>query len=245
MLRIRKRLNAEWKVLRGHNAAAVLPRLNPIIRGWAAYYRIGVSSEAFHALDTHMWRLAYKWAKRSHANKPRSWIIQRYFGPFAKSRQDQWVFGDRDSGAYLLKFSWTSIVRHQMVLGAASPDDATLANYWANRRRKRTPPLNQGTLAVLHKQHGRCPLCGDFLLHADREPQSPKEWEQWITATQRSITRQYIVAHGRNGTPGGFHLIHAGCQRRETSTDSAAQRSPRAHRGLPEPCAATSGTHGS
>jgi RNA-directed DNA polymerase len=36
------------------------------------------------------------------------------------------VFGDRISGAYLLKFSWTKIVRHQLVKGRASPDDPAL-----------------------------------------------------------------------------------------------------------------------
>jgi hypothetical protein len=33
------------------------------------------------------------------------------------------VFGDRANGTYLPKFSWTEIVRHVMVKGAASPDD--------------------------------------------------------------------------------------------------------------------------
>ena len=32
------------------------------MRGWAAYYRTVVSSEAFSALDDYMWRLTYKWA---------------------------------------------------------------------------------------------------------------------------------------------------------------------------------------
>ena len=80
-----------------------------------------MSSEVFNALDSHLWRLTYKWAKLSHPNKPKRWIVARYFGTFNPARQDRWVFGDRDSGAYLLKFAWTKIVRHQMVKGRASP----------------------------------------------------------------------------------------------------------------------------
>ncbi len=53
--------------LRGANARAVIKRLNPIIRGWAAYYRGAVSSETFRALDGHLWRLAFKWAVFSHS----------------------------------------------------------------------------------------------------------------------------------------------------------------------------------
>ena len=36
--RIRKRLATEMRVLRGSNVMAVLAKLGPIVRGWAAYY---------------------------------------------------------------------------------------------------------------------------------------------------------------------------------------------------------------
>ncbi|MFE4886784.1 group II intron maturase-specific domain-containing protein, partial [Streptomyces sp. NPDC056701] len=137
--RIRKRLAAEVKVLRGANAEAVIHKLNPIIRGWAAYYRSAVSSRIFHALDAYVWKLVYKWATHTHPNKSKHWVTARYFGMFNKARRDRWVFGDRDSGRYLTKSSWTKIVRHQMVKGTSSVDDPALANYWAERRRKHKP----------------------------------------------------------------------------------------------------------
>ncbi len=98
-------------------------KVQPDREGWSAYYRTVVSSEIFTALDNYMWKLAYKWAKHSHSNKPKRWISSKYFGRFNKARRDRWVFGDRDSGAYLLKFSRTKIVPHQLVKGRASPDD--------------------------------------------------------------------------------------------------------------------------
>jgi hypothetical protein len=107
--RIRGRLRAELRSLRGANAQAVIARLNPIIRGWSAYYRTVVSSHTFTALDHYLWKLTYKWAKHSHANKPARWIVRRYFGKFCTPRNDRWVFGDRDSGAYLPRFAWTKI----------------------------------------------------------------------------------------------------------------------------------------
>ncbi len=58
--RIRERLRTELRSLRGTNAQAVIKRLNPIIRGWAAYYRTQVSSEVFGSLDTYLWRLNRK-----------------------------------------------------------------------------------------------------------------------------------------------------------------------------------------
>jgi RNA-directed DNA polymerase len=96
-----------------------------------------VAAEVFSALDSHVWQLTYKWARHTHPKKPKRWIVSRYFGNYSKSRNDRWVFGDRDSGAYLVKASWTKIVRHIMVRGRASPDDPTLTRYWASRQQTR------------------------------------------------------------------------------------------------------------
>ena len=217
--RIRSRLSNEMRRLRGANAAAVLTTIVPITRGWTAYYRGAVSKQVFSRLDDHMWKLTYKWAKYSHANKPKTWIVKRYFGQFHPARRDRWVFGDRTSGAYLPKLAWTKIVRHQMGPGRASPDDPALAQYWADRRRKRPPPLDGSTLRLIRTQQGRCPLCRDYLLHADREPASPQEWEQWLTGTRKAITKQNLVANGRNDTPDEIRLVHVSCHRRTTKVD--------------------------
>jgi RNA-directed DNA polymerase len=81
--RIRARLTAEMKTLRGCNAQMVLIQLNPIIRGWSAYYRHAVSARVFNELDEHVWKLTYKWAKFSHPHKSKHWIMSRYFGRFS------------------------------------------------------------------------------------------------------------------------------------------------------------------
>src|SRR3954447_23364215 len=70
----------------------------------------------------------------------RAWIVNRYFGRFHPTRQDRWLFGDRDTGACLTRLSWTPIRRHQQVKADASPDDPALASYWQQRRRRRMPP---------------------------------------------------------------------------------------------------------
>jgi RNA-directed DNA polymerase len=215
--RHRKRFAAEMLALRGANAEAVTARLNPIIRGWSTYYRGVVSSKEFSKLDSYVWKLTYKWAKYGHSNKSKHWVVNRYFGSFNKSRRDRWVFGDRSSGIYLLKHSWTKIVRHQLVPGRASPDDPTLAEYWAKRQQRKTPPLADVSLRQLKAQHGRCPLCDAPLLLADHEPQSPEEWEQWLMVTRKAARRDAITTERRTGTPDepvAFHLVHADCRRR-------------------------------
>jgi RNA-directed DNA polymerase len=214
--RIRARLTAEMRALRGHNAQMVLIRLNPIIRGWSAYYRHFVSARVFNALDYHVWKLTDKWARFTHPHKGRRWIVSRYFGAFHPSRQDRWVFGDRDSGAYLVKFAWTKITRHTLVKGWASPDDPALTDYWTARRRRGQLPLDRVRSRLVRVQRGRCPLCGQLLLHAETQPRHPDEWQQWITATAKAIRRQAITVDSGPESLGytAFRLIHTHCRRR-------------------------------
>ena len=214
--RFRDRLAKEFRALRGSNVAAVLAKIAPIVRGWVAYYRTVVSTRVFAALTDYLWKLTYKWACWSHPNKPRHWIIGRYFGKFSKFRNDQWVFGDKDTGAYLPKPSWTDIVRHTLVKGGASPDDPALAGYWAQRRQKVKPPLDSYTVRLLSRQDGRCSLCGENLLTPDQLPQSPQGWEHWfLRVTKKAIKADYLVHHD---TPSAArsnrtHLVHATCHR--------------------------------
>jgi RNA-directed DNA polymerase len=105
LTRITRRLAEEMRSSRGAAPGVIIGRSNPIITGWAAYYRGVVSSQTFHTLDDYLWRLTYQWALRRHPNKPRKWIKTRYFGRFHPPRQDNWVFADRGSGAYLRRFS--------------------------------------------------------------------------------------------------------------------------------------------
>ena len=129
-----------------------------------------MSSRTFSALDAYLWKLTYKWACWTHPNKPKRWITGRYYRRFSKFRNDRWVFGNPDTGAYLPKLAWTPIVRHTLVKGGASPDDPSLAAYWARRRQKVKPPLDPSVARLLSRQDGRCGGCGENLLPRTSHP---------------------------------------------------------------------------
>src|SRR5437660_2711180 len=225
--RFRKRLAVEVRSLRGANAVTVVARLNPVVRGWAAYFRSRVSSRAFSRLDYDLWHLTWRWGRHTHPNKSRHWVAARYFGRFNRARRDRWVFGDPETGAYLSKFSWTRFVHHAQVRGGASPDDPALAEYWAERRRKRKPPpLDAHTLKLLKVQDDRCPACGELLLDAGQEPQSPQAWEQWFIDARRTMRKQRVVQRAEDpvGERISYRLVHAHCLRRQAG-QAANQRS--------------------
>ena len=214
----RQRLADEMRTLRGSNAKAVIAALNPIIRGWTAYHRGMVSKKVFESLGHYTWQLTYKWARYSHPNKPARWTVSRYYGKFCPARDDKWVFGDRETGAYLLRHSWTSIRRHVLVKGRSSPDDPDLAGYWENRRRKNGLALDAGTLALLARQENRCPHCGDPLIDTSHLPASPEDWEDWWLGVTRQYLPRAAIAGGTTPPPEGngtiLALTHASCHRR-------------------------------
>jgi RNA-directed DNA polymerase len=228
--RFRERLAADMRSLRGANAAAVVSHLNPVIRGWSAYYRSVVSSRVFAGLDHHVWHLTYRWARRTHPNKSRGWVAARYFGKFNRTRQDRWVFGDPETGAYLTKFAWTKFVRHVPVRSGASPDDPALAEYWAERRsRRKPPPLDQHTLKLLKAQDGRCPACEDLLFDDGTDPQTPHDWEQWFRTARRTMRKERVVhrADGPAGERSSYRLLHAQCHRRQAGQAREPSDQPR------------------
>ncbi|MFE3152359.1 group II intron reverse transcriptase/maturase [Streptomyces sp. NPDC059218] len=228
--RLRARLRAEVKSLRGTNVEALLRRLVPIVRGWAAYYRGVASSMTFTSLDHYMWRLTWKWASRRHHNKPGYWVMEGYFGQFHPSRRDRWVFGGLDSGAFLPKFAWTGIVRHSLVKGRASPDDPALSEHWHKRRRRKAPPpMDKTSLALAVRQSGLCPLCKQVLIvGAEYEPDSPREWINWFAASKKMLHKHHFTYRRDGGTDerNNLRLVHSECHRQHHACDGKRATQP-------------------
>ncbi len=56
----------------------LLHRLNPVLRGWCAYFRSGVSSRTFNYLRAYTWRRVVRWLRRKHRKASWRWLRRRY-----------------------------------------------------------------------------------------------------------------------------------------------------------------------
>jgi RNA-directed DNA polymerase len=160
---IKAKLKGEWIKLNGSNAGAVTATLNPIIRGWAQYHRPEVASQTFKSLDAWMFRRETRFTQYTHPTKSQHWRKQKYWGEMNPHRKDQWVFGDKHSGHYLLKFAWFKTRRHVMVKGTNSPDDPNLREYWAQRMAGKSQDLTPSKQRIARVQNHLCPLCGESI----------------------------------------------------------------------------------
>ncbi|MBC6477824.1 MAG: group II intron reverse transcriptase/maturase [Hormoscilla sp. GM7CHS1pb] len=156
-------------VVKSHRAlpqAALIAKLNPVIRGWCSYYRTVVSKEVFGEMDELLWRLTWKWAKRRHPNKTGKWVAKKYW---TSTKDRQWNFiGKLKNGeeVTLYRHSETEIIRHVKVKGTNSPMDGNLV-YWSLRLRK-SPDVNTRVLNLLKRQQGKCAGCGLTFKEGDK-----------------------------------------------------------------------------
>ena len=139
-----------------------------------------MSKEVFSALDDHLWQLTYRWALRSHPNKPKHWVVDRYFGRVQPVQARQ--LGVRRP-------------RQRRLPAPVRLDEDRPApagqGHGITRRPRPGPVL--GRAATQERPAGRphpAPAAvrsTDAARSAARScstptgPQTPREWEQWIT----------------------------------------------------------------
>lgn len=58
--------------------ATLLHRLNPVLRGWATYFRHGVSAATFSCLRHFTWRRVTTWLRHKHRRTPWKQLRRRY-----------------------------------------------------------------------------------------------------------------------------------------------------------------------
>jgi RNA-directed DNA polymerase len=157
------------EILRQMKAATqeeVIRKLNPIIKGWANYYRVGVASDTFSSLDNLMWEKHWLWAKRRHKAKGRRWIAGKYFHTI---KNKKWCFATKKDGIVdqiLVKYTDTKIKRHVKVQAGKSFYDGDEL-YWAKRLSKGYGDISPSKAKMLVKQNDKCAYCNSVFKNGD------------------------------------------------------------------------------
>jgi RNA-directed DNA polymerase len=170
-----KRLGKDIKALNGATQEALITKLNPILRGFANYYKGVVSKEIFNYISQRVWFYLWRWAKRRHPNKNTRWVRKNYFKTI---NGNKWTFacaisehrGMVDRIYCLYPIAYTPIERHVKVKEKASPDDLLLKEYWDKRSQRLGKSYwAKGSKHYLIAQNQKwiCPTCGEPLLNGE------------------------------------------------------------------------------
>jgi RNA-directed DNA polymerase len=188
----------EWLKNHKHsNPIDVIITLNPILRGFGNFYKIGSSSKALNYLDYQIWNSIYRWAKRRHPNKGAKWVLRKYFRPFGNYTYS--FYGktkDRrgnDKLIFLKRASNIHIERHVLVKGKNSPDDPSLQTYWEERRTNAGKKYwDKGSLKyqIAENQKWKCPVCEENLFIGE------------------DLQMHHLVEVAEGGTDEAHNLVH-------------------------------------
>ncbi|MBD2255758.1 group II intron reverse transcriptase/maturase [Nostoc parmelioides] len=206
---IKKHYDAIAEIIDAHKSApqaALIAKLNPIIRGWVNYYSTVVSKETFSTLEHLVYQKLSRWAKRRHPGKSMGWITNKYWHTVGGNN---WVFSVTKDGKItetLVNYASKPIVRHIKVKGTASPFDGNL-KYWSSRRGKH-PLVPARVATLLKKQQGKCAHCGLYFREDDL------------------IEVDHIIPKSKGGRDiyGNLQALHRQCHDSKTANDNSEER---------------------
>lgn len=137
---VRRLLRRCREFIRAHPAAKqedLIRFLNPRIRGWANYFRHVCASKAFGHVDHHIFQSVWRWARRRHPNKRKTWVYDRYYRSQAGRK---WIFStgsrNRQGQTYILDLAHASSIgtrRHIKIRARATYFDPAYAEYFRSR----------------------------------------------------------------------------------------------------------------
>jgi RNA-directed DNA polymerase len=161
-----RRVRGLIKANRTATQADLIATLNPLLRGWANFYRHAVAKEIFRAMDDQIWKAIWRWVQRRHPKKGKGWLRRRYF---PANPRDRWWFATKPNGKKgerreLLKLSRVPITRHIKIKAEANPFDARWELYFERRdQRRMQETVDRWTWILWQRQDGRCLVCGHLI----------------------------------------------------------------------------------
>jgi RNA-directed DNA polymerase len=138
--------------------AALISKLNPIIRGWSNYYSTVCSKETYSKVDHLIYDKLRAWGK-SRVKGDVNWYNKYWLTVDTNKR-----FRTND-GIELTSHSDAPIIRHTKVRGEVSPYNGDWS-YWSVRRGT-YPGIPTREAKLLKKQKGRCSHCGLYFKDTD------------------------------------------------------------------------------
>ncbi|HEY9781425.1 MAG TPA: group II intron reverse transcriptase/maturase [Leptolyngbyaceae cyanobacterium] len=213
-----QKLGEKVRICYGQSQENLIKILNPILRGFANYYKYCTAKEVFSYIRYRLWQYLWNWAKRKHRKRRIRWVKNKYFravitkSPNGYISRKDWVFAceskskRRNSELRIFDIVDTPIERHVKVKGNASPDDPSLRDYWQKRKLKITKSRwdDNGKLDKVAKTQGyKCPICNDWLQNGEEiethhiipVKQGGSNWADNLIHLHKACHKQ---AHGKN-----------------------------------------------
>nr|YP_006072996.1 hypothetical protein NIHY_p01 [Nitella hyalina]AEH42861.1 hypothetical protein NhyaMp01 [Nitella hyalina] len=154
----------------------IIRDLNPILRGWAEYFRISYHSvEVMGKLGHYIWTKMWIWARKRHSKKNAEWIYKRYVNA---STDRKWRFGASPEASI---YDLSTVTHWKLTPMKQDINPYTEEGELYYEARRKDMGAAKFRSAVYRKYKYRCPECGDTLhgeepveLHPSYYPRGPR-----------------------------------------------------------------------
>lgn len=145
----------------------IIQVLNPMLKGFAMYYRFVVSKRLFAKIDHQLWEMLWRWTKRRHPDKTKGWMKRKYF---TKVKGDKNVFtagNGKGINIHILRISNIPVTRFIKVKSGVRVygSNEQTREYWSKRATvnalREVYSIKVKTL--LKRQKGKCVFCGKLI----------------------------------------------------------------------------------
>ena len=174
----------------------LLNLVNPIIRGWANYYRHFVAKRAFRRISNKVWGMTARFIRRKYPNTIKSKWSELFF---TSVNGDRWILHDRNTGATLIKMATIPITRYIKVRSVKRVYDSKATEYWDKREISKTRnKIYQAPIMekLFKSQKGRCAYCKQI-------------FDEDLSATHKHHLRPR--SEGGDWKLGNLRLLHSEC----------------------------------
>ena len=123
----------------GLSGCELIGMLNPLIVGWANYYRAAASKATYAKIDHAIFNMCLYWARRKYEGRQCRKVVAKYFR--SRSATRKWVFSDigtKKDGSkevkYIRMMSDVRIQRHVKIRGESNPFAPECWDYFKERK---------------------------------------------------------------------------------------------------------------
>lgn len=205
VLLLKKRLKRIVKALRHRPPLVVIMTLNPILRGWAQYYKSVNATKTFASLRHYLWELMWMWCRTRHPTMPLGRLRRKYFTRLGGNR---WVFHARNAAnqtVTLVQIGWTKLARHTLCANLNPYLPENRGYYLARQGASSRTLLTAHQTKLRQRQQGVCPVCATELHNGE-----PLDVHHILPRTQ-----------GGKDTLGNLLLLHQFCHKQVTYAKDA------------------------
>lgn len=164
--RLRSKIKNAVKISK--SSGEIIKELNPILRGWANYYKATSAKKVFTSIGKHVWDKTWIWAKRKHRQLNFRDLAKLYY---IQRKNRKWIFRGEWMGKELTVFLIDSVViKRYSLVKDYNPYLLDNEDYFTKRNKRLSSSnlWNDRQSKLLRRDKYKCRVCNEYICGEDK-----------------------------------------------------------------------------